>query len=129
MTKKLPASTHTQIEPFCPSIKAEVDPQPKPSLPTSPHPTWVAGTPRTHHGVLQQVLQPRQARAVVAGILPSDGVLQVAQVRLRLAGIAEELQSQRVSQIPAQLNAAISSTALHDSTPNPTRRHPAAPAP
>ena len=38
---------------------------------------------------------------MVARILPFDGVLQVAQVGLRLPGIAEELQRQRGSQKPA----------------------------
>lgn len=58
----------------------------------------VLGCGRTHHGVLQQVLQPRQARVVVAGIFPLDGVLQVPQVRLRLPGVAEELRRQKGSQ-------------------------------
>lgn len=55
----------------------------------------VVGCQRTHHGVLQEVLQPCQARVVVAGIFPFDGVLQVPQVRLRLAGVAEELRRQK----------------------------------
>lgn len=82
---------------------------------------------KTHHGVLQQVLQPCQARVVVARILPFDGVLQVAQVRLRLPGIAEELKSQRASQKPAQLSPAISNPQLHRRPPQiPSEQHPAA---
>jgi len=83
-------------------------------------PGW-RGCRRTHHGVLQQVLQPRQARVMVARILPFDGVLQAAQVGLRLPGVAEELQRQRGQWKPAQVRRGVSSTLR-------ARDHPDSPA-
>lgn len=44
-----------------------------------------------YHGVLQQVLQFAEAAALVTGVLPLDGFLELPKIRLTVPGVAHEL--------------------------------------